>query len=80
MPDRKLYAYALPDSGDAALSALSLSGVALEPDFDPKEVTYAPRVPHSVESTTVSATVNDPAASRVITPADADTATRWATR
>ena len=73
--DRKLYAYALPDSGDAALSALSLSGVALEPDFDPKEVTYAPRVPHSVESTTVSATVNDPAASRVITPADADTAT-----
>ena len=73
--DRKLYAYALPDSGDAALSALSLSGVALEPDFDPKEVTYAPRVPHSVESTTVSATVNDPAASRVITPADADSNT-----
>ena len=45
---------------DATLSALMLSDVTLEPQFDGDIVTYTAAVEHYVRDTTVTATVNDP--------------------
>ena len=47
-----------PQSDDATLSALSLSGVSLSPAFASRTITYTPSVANSVESTTVTATTN----------------------
>ena len=61
-----------PQSDDATLSALSLSGVSLSPAFASRTITYTPSVANSVESTTVTATTNQASATVVIMPADAD--------
>ena len=45
-------------STDASLSALSLSGVTLTPAFHPDSLNYTGSAPHSVATTTVSATKN----------------------
>ena len=45
---------------DATLSALMLSDVTLDPQFDGDIVTYAAAVEHTVTVTTVTATANDP--------------------
>ena len=73
--NRKLFHHPLPgtSSTDAALSALSVSGVTLSPDFAADTTRYTASVANSVTSTTVTATKNDAAAEVVITPDDADT-------
>ena len=62
-------------SGDAGLSALSLSGVALSPAFAPGTTTYTASVANSVAETTVMATASDDNASVEVTPGDADDGT-----
>ena len=62
-------------SGDAGLSALSLSGVALSPAFAPGTTTYTASVANSVAETTVTATASDANASVEVTPGDADDGT-----
>ena len=64
-----------PQSSDATLSALSLSGVTLSPTFVSGTTTYSVSVGNSVSSTTVTATPNDSGATAVITPTDADSNT-----
>ena len=59
-------------SSDASLSALSLSGVTLSPDFASATTGYTASVANGVSSTTVTATKNHAAASVLITPTDAD--------
>ena len=54
-----------PLSTDAALSALTLSGVDIGA-FDPATTGYAAEVGHDVTETTVSATVNDDGASYMV--------------
>ena len=61
-----------PQSDDATLSALSLSGVTLSPAFASRTTGYRASVGNSVESTTVTATTNHASATVVIMPADAD--------
>ncbi len=64
-------------SSDAGLSALSLSGVTLSPDFAATTYDYTASVANSVSSTTVAAAQNHAGAEVVITPttdADADAA------
>ena len=63
-----------PQSDDATLSALSLSGVTLSPAFASRTTGYRASVGNSVESTTVTATTNHASATVVIMPADANTA------
>ena len=53
-------------SADAALSALSLSGVELEPAFNSSAHRYTASVASDVAQTTVAATLNDSAASYVV--------------
>ena len=62
-------------SADASLSALSLSGVTLMPDFASGTTTYTASVGHAVAETTVTATVSDANASVEVTPEDADDGT-----
>ncbi len=60
-------------SSDAGLSALSLSGVTLSPDFAATTYDYTASVANSVSSTTVAAAQNHAGAAVVITPTvDAD--------
>ena len=61
-----------PQSSDATLSALSLSGVTLAPAFASGTFPYTASVGNSVSSTTVTATTNHASANAVIAPADAD--------
>ena len=61
-----------PQSDDATLSALSLSGVSLSPAFASRTITYTASVANSVESTTVTASTSHASATAVVTPADAD--------
>ena len=61
-----------PQSDDATLSALSLSGVSLSPAFASRTITYTASVANSVESTTVTASTSHASATVVIAPADAD--------
>ena len=56
---------AVPPSTDAALSALSLSGIVFG-TFDSTTTTYSAQVANSVSQTTVTPTVNDSGASYVI--------------
>ena len=53
-------------STDTALSALSLSGVELNPDFTSSDYRYTGSVANDVTQTTVTATLNDTAASYVV--------------
>ena len=53
-------------SSDATLSALSLSGVELDPDFVSSTHRYSGSVANDVAETTVTATLNDSAASSVV--------------
>ena len=53
-------------SDDAKLSALSLSDVELAPDFNSSTYRYSSSVDNDVTQTTVSATLSDTAASRVV--------------
>ena len=53
-------------SSDAALSALSLSGVELAPDFTSSAYRYTGSVASDVSQTAVTATLNDTAASYVV--------------
>ena len=53
--DEKLYAYNMPPSADATLSALSVDGVDIR-DFDPATTEYDVGVAHSVSQVTVAAT------------------------
>ena len=62
-------------SADASLSALSLSGVTLMPDFASGTTTYTASVGHAVAETTVTATASDANASVEVTPEDADDGT-----
>ena len=62
-------------SGDASLSALSLSGVTLTPAFASGTTAYAASVGHAVTETTVTATASDGNASVEVTPEDADDGT-----
>ena len=57
---------ATPLSADATLSALSLSGVELDPDFNSSTYRYTGSVSRDVSPTTVTATLNDSAASHEI--------------
>ena len=59
-------------SGDASLSALSLSGVTLAPVFAAGTTVYTASVAHDVTRATVSATTSYAGASVVVTPGDAD--------
>ena len=60
-------------AADAALSALSLTGVALSPAFASGTTTYTASVASTVTSTTVTATATDTRAQVSVTPAtDAD--------
>ena len=59
----------------AALSALSLSGVTLSPSFAANTQTYTGSAGDAVASTTVTATANHDGATVAIVPADADAAT-----
>ena len=59
-------------SGDASLSALSLSGVTLTPAFVSGTTTYTASVANSVPETTVTASASDANASVEVTPEDAD--------
>ena len=63
---RTLAAGASELSADAALSALSLSGVELEPAFSSSAHRYTASVASDVAQTTVVATLNDSAASYVV--------------
>ncbi len=54
-------------SADATLSALSLSGVELDTDFSSSTYRYTGSVTNDVTQTTVTATLNDAAASYVVT-------------
>ena len=60
---------------DASLSALSLSGVTLTPEFSSDVTAYTATVGAGIEETTVEATANSDVASVAIVPADADAAT-----
>ena len=51
-----------PPSGDADLTALTLSGVTLSPAFHADSTSYTGSAPNSVDTTTVIATPSDPAA------------------
>ncbi len=62
-------------SGDASLSALSLSGVTLTPAFASGTTAYTASVGHAVTETTVTATASDGNASVEVTPEDADDGT-----
>ena len=62
-------------SGDATLSALSLSGITLSPSFAADTLTYTASVGSAVDSTTVTATPNDDGTTVAIVPADANGAT-----
>ena len=53
-------------SADATLNALSLSGMELGPDFDSSTYRYTGSVSREVSQTTVTATLNDSAASHEI--------------
>ncbi|MDZ7644916.1 MAG: cadherin-like beta sandwich domain-containing protein [Woeseiaceae bacterium] len=63
-------------SSDATLSALALSAAALNETFDPATTAYTADVGNDVDSTTVTATANDDAATLEIdgTPTDSGTA------
>ena len=61
-----------PPAADAALSALTLSGIALA--FEGDVLDYAVEAPAEMSSTTVTATPSDPQADVAVTPADADAA------
>ena len=63
---RTLAAGAATLSSDATLGALSLSGVELDPDFSPSTFRYTGSVATDVTQTTVTATVNDSAASYAV--------------
>ena len=63
---RTLAAGAAVLSSDAALSALSLSGVELDPGFTSAAYSYTGSVVSDVTQTTVTATPNDTAASYVV--------------
>ena len=63
---RTLAAGASALSADAALSALSLSGVELEPAFNSSAHRYTASVASDVAQTAVAATLNDSAASYVV--------------
>ena len=63
---QKIYSYNMPPSDDPNLSALSLSGVTLEPDFDTGTTTYTATVDNSVTSTDVTATTRAPVATTVL--------------
>ena len=56
----------------ATLSALSLSGVALDPAFSSDVMAYTATVANDVEQTTVTATTTDSNASVEVMPEDAD--------
>ena len=53
-------------STDSPLSALSLSGVTLDPDFSSSTYRYSSSVENDVTQTTVSATLSDTAASHTV--------------
>ena len=61
-----------PQSDDATLSALSLSGVTLSPAFASGTIRYTASAANSVESTTVTASTSHASAAVVTMPADAD--------
>ena len=62
-------------SGDAGLSALSLSRVTLSPAFASGTTAYTASVGHAVAETTVTATASDANASVEVTPGYADDGT-----
>ena len=62
-------------SGDASLSALSLSGVTLSPAFASGKTVYTASVGHAVTETTVTAMASDANASVEVMPEDADDGT-----
>ena len=62
------------DQTIATLSALSLSGVTLDPAFSSDVTDYSADVANDVEQTTVAATTTDSNASVEVLPADADDA------
>ena len=64
--DGKVYSYNMPPSADASLSALSLSGVTLDPAFDTGTKTYTASVADSVSSTAVTAQTTHDGASAVV--------------
>ncbi len=72
--DDKIYAYRQPPapSGDNALKALALSGVALSPAFAAGTTAYTASVPTATAMTTITAQANHASASVSISPADAD--------
>jgi len=59
-------------SSDATLSALSLSGVTLNPAFASATTSYTASVGNDVAQTTVAATASSSAATMTIVPSDAD--------
>ena len=61
-----------PRPTNATLSALALSGVTLNPAFGSSTLEYTANVPHTLASTTVTATKSDEGATVVISPRDAN--------
>ena len=62
-------------TADATLSGLTLTGVELDPPFNPGTTGYEVSVPHDVSLLTVASARSQGGASRVIRPADADGST-----
>jgi hypothetical protein len=60
--DQKIYLVTVirPPSSDSDLSALTVTGGPLDPDFSSSTTTYTVKVPLTVDSVTVSATKSDP--------------------
>ena len=61
-------------TADATLSGLTLTGVELDPPFNPGTTGYEVSVPHDVSLLTVASAPSQGGASRVIRPGDADPA------
>ena len=72
--DTRVYSYNTPDTIDARLASLGLSGVDIG-EFDPRTRAYRGIVDDGVTQTTVAAKAAQSRATVVIEPADADVAT-----
>ncbi|MFB5678395.1 cadherin-like beta sandwich domain-containing protein [Paenibacillus terreus] len=64
-----------PETNDADLSDLQAEQATLSPDFDPSETSYTANVPYTVDSISLTAVLDDPAATLTINGAAATSGT-----
>ncbi len=69
--DAHIYSYNLPDTFDARLASLELSGIVTE-SFSPLRLNYTATVHYDARQITLQAQASQEDASVLITPADAD--------